>query len=153
MKKYIVISGVIGALIGFIISYKKHTVEPEVLIQNFSAFTSAKGKVEASRDGQWIKLSFNEKEKMNDVWAAAQVNVQLDPKKRYEVNFRIQFDKIGRTIFFTSDRNWEQRSYHQNLVLSGSHGQIVVGRSGPITFVLESPGTVWIKDVVVKEVK
>jgi hypothetical protein len=159
-----VIPLVVGIVFGWLIwtistgVYHRASKEPDSQIYkvNLGGFHSAKGNVSVSKDGEWFKLSFNDKQKTADVWAAVQANVQLDPKKRYRISYHLKYDDgKGVQFFMSHDPLWNSRL---SLLSSGyatdcQCGEESDGMTGPITFVLESPGTVWIKSFTIQEVK
>lgn len=98
-------------------------------------------------------------EKAEDQWGSLSQRItRLRPRASYAVTFWALVEQAEpRPLFLTADEQWTDRTYVENVIAGWREYRLVfnTGDSDHVSlqFVIEAPGTVWIDDVSITELK
>jgi hypothetical protein len=98
-------------------------------------------------------------EKAEDQWGSLSQRItRLRPRTSYAATFWALVEQAeSRPLFLTVDQQWTDRTYVENVIAGWREYRLVfnTGDSDHIDlrFVIEAPGTVWIDDVSIHELK
>lgn len=98
-------------------------------------------------------------EKAEDQWGSLSQRItRLRPRTSYAATFWALVEQAeSRPLFLTADQQWTDRTYVENVIAGWREYRLVfnTGDSDHIDlrFVIEAPGTVWIDDVSIHELK
>jgi hypothetical protein len=98
-------------------------------------------------------------EKAEDQWGSLSQRItRLRPRASYAVTFWALVEQAEpRPLFLTADEQWTDRTYVENVIAGWREYRLVFNTRDSdhvsLQFVIEAPGTVWIDDVSITELK